>query len=147
MKVDRRGAPKVDYKLLASDERAVTEGVIAAGKVLEAAGARKIVTLHHDSITYEPNGSGGHERWAEEVRRRSCKQDRMMYFTMHQMGSCAMGVDPTRSAVGPDNESHDVPGLYVMDASTFPTPSGVNPMISIYGIAHRAATKLANRLS
>ena len=147
VKIDRQGRPRVDYKISASDERAITEGVISAGKVLEAAGARKIFTLHHDSISYEPNGSGGHERWADEIRRRGCKQDRMMYFTMHQMGSCAMGVDPARSAVGADNESHEVNGLYVMDASTFPTPSGVNPMISIYGIAHRAATKLAQRLT
>lgn len=147
VKIDRRGAPKVQYKISASDERAVVEGVVSAGKVLEAAGARKIFTLHHDSIGYQPNGGGSHERWADEIRSRGCKQDRMMYFTMHQMGSCAMGVDPNRSAIGSDNQSHDVADLYVMDASTFPTPSGVNPMISIYGIAHRAATKLAQRLS
>jgi choline dehydrogenase-like flavoprotein len=33
----------------------------------------------------------------------------------------------------------NVPGLYVADASVFPTASGVNPMLTIMGMAHRAA--------
>jgi choline dehydrogenase-like flavoprotein len=33
-----------------------------------------------------------------------------------------------------------------MDASAFPNASGVNPMLSVYAIAHRAATRLAKRL-
>ncbi|MFO0751105.1 MAG: GMC oxidoreductase [Myxococcota bacterium] len=30
-----------------------------------------------------------------------------------------MGVDPRRSVVGPTHESHDVPGLFVVDGSVF----------------------------
>ncbi|HWL65443.1 MAG TPA: GMC oxidoreductase, partial [Actinomycetota bacterium] len=47
----------------------------------------------------------------------------------------------------PDNETHEVRGLFVADASCFPTASGVNPMVSIYGIAHRAAQRIAARIS
>jgi choline dehydrogenase-like flavoprotein len=36
--------------------------------------------------------------------------------------------------------------LYVMDAASFPSASGVNPMISIEAIAHRNAGMLASRL-
>ncbi|MGH8948938.1 MAG: GMC oxidoreductase, partial [Acidimicrobiia bacterium] len=43
--------------------------------------------------------------------------------------------------------AHDTAGLYVMDGSCFPTSSGVNPMISIAAIAHRGATRLAERLA
>lgn len=147
VKIDRSGAPKVTYKITAEDEKRIADGVVAAGKVLDAAGARKVFTFHQDPISYEPNGPGAHERWAEETRRRGYRNRQLMFFSMHQMGSCRMGVDPTTSAIDANNESHDVKNLYVMDASTFPTPSGVNPMISIYGIAHRAAKKLAHRLS
>jgi choline dehydrogenase-like flavoprotein len=36
-------------------------------------------------------------------------------------------------------------GLYVMDASVFPTNLGVNPQHSIMGIVHVAAEALAER--
>lgn len=69
------------------------------------------------------------------------------YLSFHQMGSARMGSDPGSSVVGPENEVHDTRGLYVMDASCFPTSSGVNPMISVATIAHRAATALAAKVS
>lgn len=147
VKIDKKGTPVVDYKVSHEDEEKIADGVIAAGKVLEAAGARRIFTLHRQAIGYEPNGPGVHEAWARETRARGYRDGQLRMFSMHQMGSCRMGVDPTTSAINADNESHDVKDLYVMDASTFPTPSGVNPMISIYGIAHRAAKKLAQRLA
>ncbi|MDP9066900.1 MAG: GMC family oxidoreductase [Actinomycetota bacterium] len=146
VRIDKNGVPRVDYKITADDEQRIAQAVVAAGKVLEAAGARRIFTLHKVPIEYRPNGPQAHERWADETRRRGYRNGQLMFFSMHQMGSCRMGADPTTSAVGAHNESHEVKDLYVMDASTFPTPSGVNPMISIYGIAHRAAKQLAQRL-
>ncbi len=140
------GMPKVNYKLNANDQRRIVEGWINAGKVLEAAGARRIFSPHPIPIEYSP-GPGAHERWAEEVRSVGFSKQRVNCFSYHQMGSCRMGTDPSSSAVGPDNESHEVTNLFVADASTFPTASGVNPMISIYGIAHRAARKIAARLA
>jgi len=58
-----------------------------------------------------------------------------------------MGTNPSASAIGPENETHQVRDLFVADASAFPTASGVNPMLTVYGIAHRAAGKIAARLS
>jgi choline dehydrogenase-like flavoprotein len=62
------------------------------------------------------------------------------------MGSCRIGTDPAASAVGPDHRTHEVDGLYVADASLFPTASGVNPMLSVMALAHRAAAGIAARL-
>jgi choline dehydrogenase-like flavoprotein len=44
---------------------------------------------------------------------------------------CCAGADPTSSALDPAGECWDVPGLYCMDGSTLPTPTGVNPMIRL----------------
>jgi choline dehydrogenase-like flavoprotein len=38
-----------------------------------------------------------------------------------------------------------VAGLYIADASLFLTPSGVNPMITVYSLAHLVATGIAQR--
>ena len=145
VRIAKDGTPLVDYKLNAADRQRMGEGVINAAKVLEAAGATHISSPHPRPVAYRP-GPGAHERWAEEVRTRGFGRD-VTYYTWHQMGSCRMGVDPSSSAIGAENETHEVRDLYVMDASTFPTASGVNPMISIYAIAHRAAGKLAQKLS
>jgi choline dehydrogenase-like flavoprotein len=146
VKIGRDGSVRVHYKPNADDKRRITEGVIAAGKVMEAAGATQVNSPHPVPITYQPGQPGGHERWADETRKAGYGKN-TTFFSYHQMGSCRMGVDPSRSAIGPNNESHEVNGLYVLDASTFPLASGVNPMLSIYAIANRGAKKLAERLS
>jgi choline dehydrogenase-like flavoprotein len=147
VRIGKDGNPRVDYRLNAADERRIAEGVIQAARVLEAAGAREIYSMHPGWLSYFPDRPGDFERWADETRRRGYRDGRVTFFSYHQMGSCRMGVDPSGSAVGPNNESHEVAGLYVLDGSCFPTASGVNPMLSIYGIAHRGAKLLAERLA
>ena len=44
-------------------------------------------------------------------------------------------------------KSHDVPGLYVADASVFPTAVRVNPMVTIMAFARKIAGGLADELS
>ena len=41
------------------------------------------------------------------------------------------------SVAGPWGELHDTPGVWIGDASAFPTSSGTNPMITIMALAHR----------
>ncbi len=146
MTIDRRGVPRLRYKINAADERRIADAVVAGGKVLEAAGAHEIFSLQKRFISYVP-GPGAHERWADETRREGFRTGQVTFASMHQMGTCAIGSDPTVSVVDADNETHEVRNLFVTDGSTFPTPCGVNPMLTIYGIAHRAAGKIAARLS
>lgn len=145
VRIGKDGQPRVEYRTVAGDERRLTEGLINAGKVMEAAGARSIYTLHHSPIRYQPNGASEHEAWAEQIRARGMNAKVITGFSYHQMGSCRMGLDPSSSAIDENNETHEVRDLFVMDSSAFPTASGVNPMLSIYGIAHRAVTRLAAR--
>lgn len=61
----------------------------------------------------------------------------------HLFGTCRAGVDPRTSVVDPRLQVHGVPGLYVMDASVFPSNTGVNPQHSIMAVATVAAERLA----
>ena len=145
--LNRDGSPRVHYALCAADQRRVVEGIVRAGEVMEHAGAREVYTTHKPRVSYTPRGPHSHREWAERVRAAGAGKGALTFFSYHQMGSCRMGVDPSSSAIGPDNQSHEVRNLFVADASTFPTASGVNPMLSVYAIAHRAAGKLAARLA
>jgi choline dehydrogenase-like flavoprotein len=42
----------------------------------------------------------------------------------------------------PYGKVHGVRGLYVADASGFPTASGVNPMLSVMALAYRVAQRI-----
>jgi choline dehydrogenase-like flavoprotein len=145
VKIRRDGSPKVQYKINAADERRIAEGVVASAKVLEAAGAKEIFSLQREKPTYRPGGDA-HERWAERTREIGWGQGQVTYGSWHQMSSCRMGTNPSTSVVGPEHETHEVKNLFVVDGSNFPTASGVNPMLSIYGFANRAAKKIAARL-
>jgi len=64
-------------------------------------------------------------------------------FSAHQMGSCRMGADPATSVANPRGELHDTPGVWIGDASAFPTASGTNPMFTVMSLARRTAHAIA----
>lgn len=66
--------------------------------------------------------------------------------TNHEIGGCRMGNDPKRSVVNAVCCSHDVPNLYVVDASVFPSASEKNPTLTIMALALRTADHIADRL-
>jgi choline dehydrogenase-like flavoprotein len=65
------------------------------------------------------------------------------FISTHLFGTARMGVDPRASVVGPDFQTHEVRGLYVVDSSVFPTNLGVNPQHSIMAMSRLAATRIA----
>src|SRR5205823_8352853 len=74
------------------------------------------------------------------------RKNDMTVFSAHQMSSCRMGSGPRQAPVNPDGETYEVRNLFVADASALPTSTGVNPMISIMGLAHRNAGIIRTRL-
>ncbi len=65
----------------------------------------------------------------------------------HLLGTARMGDDPATSVVDRSCRSHDVPNLYVVDGSVFPTGSGTNPTATICAVALRCAEHLAEHAS
>ena len=66
--------------------------------------------------------------------------------TNHEVGGCRIGTDPKTSVVNEFCRSHDVPNLYVVDASVFPSSSEKNPTLTIMALATRTADHIADRL-
>jgi len=50
-----------------------------------------------------------------------------------------MGADPATSVAGPWGQLHDVEGVWIGDASAFPSASGTNPMFTTMSLARRTA--------
>jgi choline dehydrogenase-like flavoprotein len=64
----------------------------------------------------------------------------LTFATDHQIGTCRMGEDPTRSVTDRYCRLHDVPNVFVVDTSFMPTGLGVNPMVSTMANALRVGT-------
>jgi choline dehydrogenase-like flavoprotein len=60
----------------------------------------------------------------------------------HLFGTCRLGSDATASVVDSRFRVHGKRGLYVVDASVFPSAPGVNPILSILALAKAASHRI-----
>jgi choline dehydrogenase-like flavoprotein len=58
-----------------------------------------------------------------------------------------MSADPKLGVTGVDGAVHGVDGLYVADASLFPSSLGVNPMMTVSAMSAHVARGLASALT
>jgi len=142
---DPQGHPVAHYALSPFDRGHLRQGFISAARILEAAGARHIFSPHAKWCAYEPGRSGSIDSFTQAMDSAGWGSGRLALFSFHIMGSARLGSSPKTSATNPDGETWEVRNLFVMDGSSFPSASGVNPMISIEAIAHRNALALAAR--
>src|SRR3954454_19013836 len=63
----------------------------------------------------------------------------------HHEGGTRMGSDPKTSVVNRYGQSWDIPNLFVIGSSTFPSMSGFNPTLTIQALAYMSADAIANR--
>jgi gluconate 2-dehydrogenase alpha chain len=63
----------------------------------------------------------------------------------HHEGGTRMGTDPKSSVVNRYGQSWDIPNLFVIGSSTFPTMSGFNPTLTIQALAYMSADTIVNR--
>jgi long-chain-alcohol oxidase len=144
--VGRSGHPRVRYEISKYDVQHMRRAVKAGAQILAAAGATEAVTLQTPPTRGYPHEAAWLSRFMDRADGTGYRRCRMSYISFHQMGSAMMGRDPSRGAIGETGESYDVSGLYVADASTFPAPSGVNPMITIMAIADHVAREIDQAL-
>ncbi len=63
----------------------------------------------------------------------------------HHEGGTRMGNDPKTSVVNRYGQSWDIPNLFVIGSSTFPSMSGFNPTLTIQAVAYMSADAIVNR--
>ena len=142
----RNGEPRVRYRLIPDDIRHVRVGLDGAAQILEAAGAKLVFSSHARLVAYEP-ATGTRTQFVRDADAVGYGPGRCTFYAFHPMGSARLGASPVSAATRPDGETWEARGLYVMDGSSFPSASGVNPMITIEAIAHLNATRLAAKLA
>jgi choline dehydrogenase-like flavoprotein len=130
---------QVSYQISDHDMEQVIRGIRYAAELMLAAGARRVL-LPFDGAPEVRDEAGLHDLLARPVAKRSVE-----LFTVHLMGTTRMSADPQRGVVDSFGAFYGMHGLFVADASLFPTPVGVNPMETILALVTRNAEQLVQQ--
>lgn len=138
------GKPRVNYSTSEFDRLNALEGVIGIAKLCYVSGAtevRPFFPLLEPFVRKEKTQGEKWEddadfvKWLDRVREVGNKPPVGTWMSAHQMGSCRMSSGPETGVVDPKGKVWGTEGLYVADASVFPSASGVNPMLTTMAIA------------
>lgn len=159
------GQPRVNYTTSAFDRKHILEGLIVAAKIAYVSGAKEFYTSYRDMRPFirsketkteetDINTTDGgindpeFQAWIREFRKKSpLVAEYGTAASAHQMGTCRMSDSPKKGVVDPDGQVWDTEGLYVADASVFPSASGVNPMVTNMAITDWTSRKLAKAMN
>lgn len=67
-------------------------------------------------------------------------------LALHECGTARMGDDPSNSVLDPHNECWDARGLFVTDASSFPSQGTANPTLTVLALTARACAHALENL-
>jgi choline dehydrogenase-like flavoprotein len=142
--IDRNGNPVWHYHMADRlDERHWRRAHAELVRMHDAAGARGMITYQRQVTRWDRSSAEPVEVFAQRLSAASFDPYEVARFSAHQLGSARMGNNPKTSVADPWGELHDTPGVWIGDASSFPTASGTNPMITIMALARRTATAMA----
>ena len=130
------GALRAAYSLNNEDARKVAFGIARAAEIHFAAGATEVYPNIPRVGVLKPGDLA-----TFEATRFKASELRLEAF--HPMGTARISADPRRGVCAPDGSVYGTPGLYVADASLFPTAPGVNPMMTIIAFAKQVAREVA----
>jgi len=130
------GSLRAGYRLTRPDADKIAYGIARAAEIHFAAGATEVYPNIPRVPVLRP------EQLAEfEATRFKPSELRLEAF--HPMGTARIAADPREGACAADGRLHGTDGLYVADASLFPTSVGVNPMMTIVAFAKNVARGIA----
>ncbi len=128
------------YQINRKDTGNLIFGIARIAEIYLAAGAKRIFTGFHPVPVVDD------EKSLKKLEQARFSPRDLEIMAFHPLGTCRMGADARASVVNFDLETHDIPRLFIMDASVIPSSLGVNPQITIMSLAMRAARRLAAKL-
>lgn len=136
------GSPELDYPLTPFVMEGARRAMLSMAELQFAAGATQVSVGHELAQPYAT--------WAaarDGIRGLPMQPLLTKVVSAHVMGGCGMAADSRRGVVRPDGVHWELENLSVHDGSLFPTSIGANPQLSVYGLANKLATQLAQRLA
>lgn len=151
------GRCRVQYSPSKYDKEHILQGLAGLAEIAYVEGAREIFAAIPGLETFVRPASdlpanvhvAGNEKpsvndpefqaWLNKLRRRGLPSPDAGFASAHQMGTCRMGSSAANSVLDSKGRVWGTQGLYLCDASAFPSASGVNPMITVMAISRGIA--------
>lgn len=150
------GRVRFSYTPSKFDKKHVMKGLLALAKIQYVEGASEIFTTIPGVSTFKrdpslpASGDGINDEkfqaWLEEVETKGFPSPESVFVSAHQMGTCRMSKVEKEGVVDPMGRVWGTEGLYVADASVFPSASGVNPMVTNMAISDWTSRGVAEGL-
>lgn len=131
-----------DYNLNDFDHSNLLHGLENLVRANYSAGAEEIMVAASPTMHWKKSSNQSIEEFISKVRKIKNEPFRILLGSAHQMGTARINPDPNNGVVGLDGKVHGLDNVYIVDASTFPRCSGVNPMISIQSMSHFLISKI-----
>jgi choline dehydrogenase-like flavoprotein len=132
--------PIIHYQLDDYDKKNLALGIQKLSEIYLKKGAERIIlTRRTDPIITRDEYEQDPKILQKRISPENIGADQLIVGAVHPQGGNRMGEDPKNSVVDSKCQHHHVKNLFICDASVFPTAVGVNPMLTIMGIAKRTA--------
>ena len=125
-----------DYSLNDFDHSNLLHGLENLVRANYLAGAEEIMVAASPTMHWKKSSNVNIEDFINKIRAIKNEPFRILLGSAHQMGTARINPNPEQGVVGLDGKVHGLENVYIVDASTFPRCSGVNPMISIQSMSH-----------
>ncbi len=140
VEIDRLGGTRVDYRLNADDLRLMAFGLVEAGRILFAAGAREVLIPSDPLLRVR---TVNELELAREKISQALISGRLEMVSVHPMSSVWMATEERDGPVNPQGRLHRAMNLRIADTSLYPTSLGVPPQITTYMTGVRIADFIA----
>ena len=136
------GSPVLAYPLSPFFWDGVRRALLAMAEIQFAAGADRVLPVHERAAPY-----GSWKEARASIANLPLEPLLTRVVSAHVMGGCAMASSAHDGVVDAAGRHFQLENVSVHDGSVFPTSLGANPQLSIYGLAARNASALADRLA
>jgi len=126
----RNGMPNAKLWVPKSETQTVMRGLKQAVDGLLAIGADYCHTTIHGAVDEMRSPTDSESLLSPKIGPKHAPMT-----ANHLFGSCRMSADPRRGPLDPEGRVRGVDGLWVCDASVFPSPSAVNPQATVMALA------------
>ncbi|CAI6098879.1 unnamed protein product [Clonostachys chloroleuca] len=139
------GRCRIEYSPSPSDRQMILQGIMRTAQLCYETGAHEIFTIvpgFKPFVRTSGTTKAQFDDWARGILSHGLPTPQSYFGSAHQMGTCRMSASSDKGVVGPQGQVWGTKGLYVADASVFPTASGVNPSVTTYAIADYIARSI-----